>query len=145
MIAVNCWGFVSHQEMWMTVRSCPRWPRDSLASSLGIEAIFPQALRHTLQQQGVELITKLRKNMKPKLLNLMDKILLRKRALIETVNDQLKNVCQIEHSRHRSPINAFVHLIAGLVAFTWQEKRPALSWTPEEQEILNAHKQLVCA
>ena len=52
-----------------------------------------------------------------------------KRALIETVNDQLKNVCQIEHSRHRSPINAFVHLIAGLVAFTWQEKRPALSWT----------------
>jgi len=83
--------------------------------------------------------------MKPKLLNLMDKILLRKRALIETVNDQLKNICQIEHSRHRSPINAFVHLIAGLVAFTWQEKRPALSWTAEEQEILHAHKQLVCA
>ena len=104
-----------------------------------------QALRHTLKQQGVELITKLRKNMKPKLLNLMDKILLRKRALIETVNDQLKNVCQIEHSRHRSPINAFVHLIAGLVACTWQEKRPALSWTREEQKILNAHKQLVCA
>jgi len=65
-------------------------------------------------------------------------------SLIETVHDQLKNVCQIEHSRHRSPINAFVHRIAGLVGFTWQEKRPALSWTREEQEILNAHKQLVC-
>jgi hypothetical protein len=117
----------------------------SLASSLGIEATISQALRETLQQQGVELITKLRKKMKPKLLNLMDKILLRKRALIETANDQLKSVCQIEHSRHRSPTNAFVHLIAGLVAYTWQEKRPALSWTREEQEMLNAHKQLVCA
>ncbi|MDG2195437.1 MAG: IS982 family transposase [SAR324 cluster bacterium] len=111
----------------------------------GDRGYISQALRNTLQQQGVELITKLRKNIKPKLLSLMDKILLRKRALIETVNDQLKNVCQIEHSRHRSPINAFVHLIAGLVAYTWQEKRPALSWTREEQEILNAHKQLVCA
>jgi len=110
----------------------------------GDRGYISQALRHTLKQQGLELITKLRKNMKPKLLNLMDKILLRKRALIETVNDQLKNVCQIEHSRHRSPINAFVHLIAGLVAFTWQEKRPALSWTREEEEILNAHKQLIC-
>ena len=123
-----------------------RLPVPEMAKGLfGDRGYLSQALRHTLKQQGVELITKLRKNMKPKLLNLMDKILLRKRALIETVNDQLKNVCQIEHSRHRSPINAFVHLIAGLVAFTWQEKRPALSWTPEEQEIFNAHKQLVCA
>ena len=83
--------------------------------------------------------------MKPKLLNLMDKILLRKRALIETVNDQLKNVCQIEHSRHRSPIKAFVHLIAKLVALTWQEKSLALSWIREEREILSAQKYLVCA
>jgi len=123
-----------------------RLPVPEMANGLfGDRGYISQALRDTLKQQGVELITKLRKNMKPKLLNLVDKILLRKRALIETVNDQLKNVCQIEHSRHRSPINAFVHLIAGLVAFTWQEKRPALSWTAEEQEILNAHKQLVCA
>jgi len=123
----------------------PEMTKGLFGKLFGDRGYISQALRHTLQQQGVELITKLRKNMKPKLLNLMDKILLRKRALIETVNDQLKNVCQIEHSRHRSPINAFVHLIAGLVAFTWQEKRPALSWTREEQEILNAHKQLVCA
>ena len=122
----------------------PEMAKGLFGKLFGDRGYISQALRHTLKQQGVELITKLRKNMKPKLLNLMDKILLRKRALIETVNDQLKNVCQIEHSRHRSPINAFVHLIAGLVAFTWQEKRPALSWTREEQEILNAHKQLVC-
>ena len=76
-------------------------------------------------------------------MNLMDKIHLMKRTLIEAVNNQLKNVCQIEHSRNRSPISAFIHLIDELVGFTWQEKRPALSWTREEQEILNAHKQLV--
>ena len=126
-----------------------RLPVPEMANGLfgklfGDRGYISQALRDTLKQQGVELITKLRKNMKPKLLNLVDKILLRKRALIETVNDQLKNVCQIEHTRHRNPINAFVHLIAGLVAYTWQEKRPALSWTREEEEILNAHKQLIC-
>ena len=139
-----------HSEL-LRVRLTPgnvddRLPVPEMAKGLfGDRGYLSQALRHTLKQQGVELITKLRKNMKPKLLNLMDKILLRKRALIETVNDQLKNVCQIEHSRDQSPINAFVQLIAGLVAFTGQEKRPALSWTPEEQEILNAHKQLVYA
>jgi len=126
-----------------------RLPVPEMANGLfgklfGDRGYISQALRDTLKQQGVELITKLRKNMKPKLLKLVDKILLRKRTLIETVNDQLKNVCQIEHSRHGNPINAFVHLIAGLVAYTWQEKRPALSWTREEEEILNAHKQLVC-
>ena len=95
----------------------------------GDRGYISESLHKILMQQGIELITKLRKNIKPKLLSLMDKILLRKRALIETVNDQLKNVCQIEHSRHRSPLNAFVHLIAGLVAYTWQKKRMTLSWT----------------
>jgi hypothetical protein len=126
-----------------------RLPVPEMANGLfgklfGDRGYISQALRDTLKQQGVELITKLRKNMKPKLLKLVDKILLRKRTLIETVNDQLKNICQIEHTRHRNPINAFVHLIAGLVAYTWQEKRPALSWTREEEEILYAHKQLIC-
>ena len=145
MIAVSC----------LVVRLTPGNLADPLPVSemdkglfgklFGDRGYISQALHDTLKQQGVELITKLRKNMKPKRLNLMDKILLRKRAFIETVNNQLKTVYQIEHSRRRSPINAFVHLIARLVAFTWQEKRPALSWTREEQEILNAHKQLVCA
>ena len=103
----------------------------------GDRGYISQKLFESLRAQGVELITKLRKNMKPKLLALIDKILLRKRALIETVNDQLKNVCQIEHSRHRSWLNALVHLLAGLTAYTWQEKRPALSWTAQEREILN--------
>ena len=72
-----------------------------------------QALFEQLWERGVQLITKLRKNMKNKLLPLFDKLLLRKRSIIETVNDQLKNISQIEHSRHRSPFNFFVNLMAG--------------------------------
>ena len=70
--------------------------------------------------------------MKPRLLSLVDKILLRKRTLVEMVNDQLKNICQVEHSRHRSSINAFVHLLAKLKAYTWQEKWPKLSWATKD-------------
>jgi Transposase DDE domain len=84
------------------------------------------ALFDTLFAQGVQLITKLRKDMKNKLLPMMDKLLLRKRPLIETVNDQLKNISQIEHSRHRSITNFLVNLAAGLIAYTYQEKKPSL-------------------
>jgi hypothetical protein len=76
--------------------------------------------------QGLRLITKLRKNMRNILLPLAEKLLLRKRALIETIIDQLKNVCQIEHSRHRSPYNFLVHLLAGLAAYCHQPKKPSL-------------------
>jgi hypothetical protein len=65
--------------------------------------------------------------MKNKLLPLFDKILLRKCSIIESVNDPLKNISQIEHSRHRSPLNFFVNLIAGLVAYTFCEKKPSLN------------------
>jgi len=64
--------------------------------------------------------------MKNKRMLLEDKILLRKRTIIETINDQLKNICQIEHSRHRSPINFFVNLVAGLIAYSFQPKKPSL-------------------
>jgi hypothetical protein len=76
--------------------------------------------------QGLRLITKLRKNMRQQLLELSDRLLLRMRALIETIIDQLKNVCQIEHSRHRSPFNFLVHLLAGLAAYCHQPKKPSL-------------------
>nr|WP_170829009.1 transposase [Nitrosomonas communis] len=58
---------------------------------------------------------------------LFGKLLLRKRSIIETVNDPLKNMSQIEHSRDRSPVNFFVNLIAGLVAYTFREKELSLN------------------
>jgi hypothetical protein len=81
---------------------------------------------HLVVTQGLQLITKLRKNMHNRLLDWSDKLLLRKRAIIETITDQLKNISQIEHSRHRSPINFLVNLIAGLIAHCHQPKKPSL-------------------
>ncbi len=86
------------------------------------QALFEQLL----DTFGVQLITKLRKNMKNRLLPWMDKLLLRKRAIIESVVDQLKNISQIEHTRHRSPINCFINIIAGLIAYCLQPKKPSL-------------------
>ena len=83
-------------------------------------------LAHLLFEQGLQLITRLRKNMKNHLMHLSDKLLLRKRAIIESIIDQLKNISQIEHSRHRSPVNFVVHLIAGLLAYSHQDKKPGL-------------------
>ncbi|SFF25769.1 transposase, partial [Nitrosomonas sp. Nm166] len=73
------------------------------------------------------LVTRVRRNMKNRLLPLFDKLLLRKRSIIEPVSDQLKNISQIEHSCHRSPFNFFVNLIAGLAAYTFREKKPSLN------------------
>ena len=88
--------------------------------------------------QGVQLITPIRKNMKNRLLPLMDKLLLRKRAIIETIYDQLKNISQIDHTRHRSVDNFLVNLLAGLVAYTHQEKKPSLNLSKSEREMLPA-------
>lgn len=76
--------------------------------------------------QGLHLITKLRKNMREVVLPLADKLLLRKRAIIESINDQLKHICHIEPTPHRSPLNFLVHLFAALVAYCHQPKKPSL-------------------
>jgi hypothetical protein len=90
------------------------------------QALFKQLL----DTFGVQLITRLRKNMKNRLMPLMDKLLLRKRAIIESIVDQLKNISQIEHTRHRSPTNCFINIIAGLIAYCHQPKKPSLNLFP---------------
>ncbi len=92
----------------------------------GDRGYISQALFDSLFAQGVQLIPKLRKDKKNKLLPIMDKLLLRKRSLIETVNDQLKNISQIEHSRHRCVANFLVNLVAGLIAYAYQPKKLSL-------------------
>ena len=93
----------------------------------GDKGDISHTLFERLHERGLHLVTKIRQNMKNRLMPLVDKLLLRKRALIEPVNDQLKNISQIEHSRHRSVTNAMVNLIAGLLAYTFQEKLPSLN------------------
>jgi hypothetical protein len=76
----------------------------------------------------LQLITKLRKNMKNRLMPLADQILLRKRAIIESLIDHLKNVSQIERSRHRGPVNFVVNVLCGLIAYCHQPKKPSLGF-----------------
>ncbi len=79
-----------------------------------------------LRTFNVQLVTGIRSNMKNVLMPLTDKLLLRKRAIVETIIDQLKNISQIEHLRHRSLINFLVNLICGLIAYCRQPKKPSL-------------------
>ena len=92
----------------------------------GDKGYISQSLHDELLEHNLELITSIRKNMKPRLLTLIDKLLLRKRSVIETINDQWKNISQIDHSRHRSPINFAVNLLAGLIAYCKQPKKPSI-------------------
>jgi len=89
-----------------------------------------------LYKKGITLITSIRKNMKNKLVPLIDKLLLRKRSVIETVNDQLKNICDIEHTRYRSPINFMVNIVAGLIRYTYFEKKPSINFTEKDRVLL---------
>src|SRR5918996_1417010 len=92
----------------------------------GDRGYISKVLHDALLAHGLKLITLIRRNMKPRLMRLWDRLMLRKRFLIETVNDQLKNVSQIEHSRHRSVTGFMVNLVAGLIAYTFQPKKPSL-------------------
>jgi hypothetical protein len=99
----------------------------------GDKGYLSQPLFETLYDDGVQLVTKLKTNMKNRLASIFDKLMLRKRAIIESVVDQLKNISRIEHSRHRSVANCFVNLLAGLVAYTFREKKPSLKIRVKEQ------------
>ena len=86
-----------------------------------------QKLFEKLLKRDITLITRAKKNMKNKLMNLYDRLMLRKRTVIESVNDFLKNICEIEHSRHRSITNFLVNLLSALAAYSFLPKKPSIS------------------
>ncbi len=93
----------------------------------GDKGYISQPLAHALRSMfNIQLITKLRRNMKNQLMALSDRILLRRRAIVETIIDQLKNTSQIEHSRHRSVTNFFVNVLCGLIAYCRRSSKPSL-------------------
>jgi transposase len=106
----------------------PQLVRRLFGKIFGDKGYISQPLYELLRQTiGVQLITKLKANSKNRLpISLTDRILIRKRAIVETVIDQLKNISQIEHSRHRSVANFMVNLICGLIAYAHQPKKPSL-------------------
>lgn len=92
-----------------------------------------QTLFEMLFINGIQLVTRLKKNMKGALMSYADAILLRKRSVIETVNDELKNICQVEHSRHRSLENFITNMISGLIAYSFFPKKPSIKVEFEEK------------
>ena len=84
-------------------------------------------LFHKLWRRGLHLITGIRRNMRNYLMPMADKIMLRKRFVIETVLDTLKSEMGLEHSRHRSPVNAMVHVLSCLVAYAFRPGKPSRS------------------
>lgn len=110
----------------------PHLMKDIFGKVFADKGYISQDLFTSLFAQGLQLITPIRKNMKNRLMTLEDKLLLRKRALIETINDQLKNISQVAHTRHRSVNNFLVNLVAALIAYTHQVKKPSLNLSPTE-------------
>jgi Transposase DDE domain len=110
------------------IKALPRLAKRLFGKLFGDKGYLSAAMFKTLFESfNVQLITKLKRNMKNKLMPMADKLLLRKRAIAETIIDQLKNISQIEHSRHRSPANFLVNLICGLIAYCLQPIKPSLN------------------
>jgi hypothetical protein len=107
-----------------------RAPVEKLAKNLtgnlfGDKGYISKLLENLLFKNHVNLITKMKKNMKKKPLSKTNKFFLGKRGLVETVIDQLKNICQISHTRHRSPTNFVVNILGGLVAYAFKARKPS--------------------
>ena len=99
------------------------------------------SLFETLFNNGIHLVTGIRSNMKNRLMSFYDKILLRKRSIIETINDELKNICQVEHTRHRAVHNFVMNLIAALAAYSFFDKKPAIRF---DRSIHEGQLELFC-
>lgn len=94
----------------------------------GDRGYISKKLTETLRAQGLELITRLKKNMVPRPLSALQDFFLSQRGLIETAIGQLKEICQIQHTRHRSPNNFLANLFSGLLAYVLKPNKPSSSW-----------------
>lgn len=105
----------------------PELSKGLFGKLVGDKGYISQKLFDELFEKGLQLVTKIKKNMNNKLMPIFDKFLLRKRVVVESVIDQLKNISQIQHSRHRSIPNFMLNIIAGLAAYSLQNKKPSMN------------------
>lgn len=115
-------GNVADNNLTLGVKLC----KGLCGKLFGDKGYISEKLRDSLARQERFLITKIKRNMKNKLMLLNDKMWLQGRGMIESVIDLLKHICDIEHSRHRSPINAMVNLLAGLSAYSFLDHKPSV-------------------
>ena len=93
----------------------------------GDKGYIGKQLLEFLFMNGIQLVTKVKNNMKNPLMSVADKIMLCKRTLVESVNDELKNIAQIEHSRHRSFANFITNALSAIAAYCFFPKKPSIS------------------
>jgi transposase len=105
----------------------PAMAKGLLGKLFADKGYISKVLFEQLWQDGLQLITGIRRTMRNYLMPWLDKILLRRRFLVETVFDTLKSAQGLEHTRHRSPINAFVHILSCLVAYGFRTTKPKLT------------------
>ena len=108
--------------------------KDIFGKLFGDKGYISKALADLLWGNGIQLITAVKRNMKSQALSNEERILLRKRSIIETVNDELKNICQVEHTRHRSFTGFILNLVAALVAYSFLPKKPSIKSTVQETD-----------
>jgi len=113
--------------------------KDLFGKLFADKGYISQKLFEVLFNDGVHLVTGIKSNMKNSLMSVRDKILLRKRSVIETINDELKNICHVEHSRHRSTHNFIMNIISALVAYCFFPKKPSINveWDNSGQLAIN--------
>ena len=109
-----------------------RMTKEIFGKVFGDKGYINKALADLLFDDGIQLITAVRRNMKQKALSNEEKLLLRKRSVIETVNDELKNICQIEHTRHRSIAGFILNIISAIAAYSFFPKKPSIKKDIEE-------------
>jgi hypothetical protein len=96
-----------------------------------------QRLFERLYAQGILLFTKIRKNMKNKLMAKSDKFFLKRRSLVETTIDLMKNILDLWHTRHRSIDNAFNNLLANLAAYTFMDHKPTIKGVKQKMVLIH--------
>ncbi len=103
-----------------------RMTKEIFGKVFGDKGYINKALADLLFDDGIQLITAVRRNMKQKALSNEEKLLLRKRSVIETVNDELKNICQVEHTRHRSVAGFILNIMSAIAAYSFFPKKPSI-------------------
>lgn len=131
-------------------KAITRMTQELFGKLFGDKGYISKALADVLFGNGIQLITQVRRNMKSKALSNEEKLLLRKRSVIETVNDELKNICQAEHTRHRSISGFLLNLLGAIAAYSFFPKKPSIKTdiqetNPEIIKIQQAQLQLEAA
>jgi Transposase DDE domain len=133
------------------IKAITTMTKEVFGKLFGDKGYLSKALSDMLFGDGIQLITAVRRNMKSKALSNEEKILLRKRSVIETVNDELKNICQVEHTRHRSLSGFLLNIISAIAAYSFFPKKPSIRKDVEETnpiliaQLMQPQLQLVAA